>query len=110
MDGHRSTVDLPPAPSNGALAGLWGASIACLTWALVVMLGHTSTQGSAVPAGGVLLGFTPAAVGLAWAIALLRRAWRAAPFGARFWVALPPSLLLGYLCLGGLVALADALA
>lgn len=99
-----------PAPSGGALAGLWFTGVACMAWALLVMLGQTSTQGFAVRIGSTLLAFAPALAALVWAIALLRRAWREAPIGLRFWLALAPTLLLAYLCLGGVAALIDALA
>ncbi len=99
-----------PAPSGGALAGLWFTGVASAAWALLVMLGQTSTQGFAVRIGSTLLACAPALAALVWAIALLRRAWRAAPMGVRFWLALAPALLLGYLCLGGVAALIDGLA
>jgi hypothetical protein len=97
------TTRAHPAPSAATIAGGYAATLLCWAWALLVLLGHTSTQGHAVRWTGVLLAAAPllpvAIMTSLWAW----RAHRAQPFGLRMWVSVPPVLACLY-AIAGLIA------
>jgi hypothetical protein len=85
---------------------VWLLSGAAALWTFVVMLGHTTTQGGALPSSAYLLAIVPDTVALLAAAALIgavqrARGWTALPF----WMALPPAIVLAYLTVGLAIAM-----